>query len=172
MSTLVNYKAPGLIPIVRQPTPMACWATTATMLLSWKDEQSYSIETAMDMLGGNFRAIYDSDTGLSPGDVERFSAASGLTLEYPSCDTPERIESLLQWYGPLLIIDDEDGSANFALHARIVTGIAGDGTPAGTNVTIIDPWEGTEYDESFETFTSKYEQAAGVTNLTIQMMHY
>lgn len=168
----MDYQIAGDIPVIQQPTSMSCWATSATMMTSWANQQSYAIETVMDMLESDFKSIYDEDTGLPVGRNQDFASATGMQIEYPTCDLPEVIETRLMAHGPLLIIDDEDDSENFALHARIVTGISGDGTPENTSLTIIDPGNGTQYQETFETFTSKYEQAAGVQDLTIQMMHY
>jgi hypothetical protein len=168
----MDYQINGEIPIIQQPTSMSCWATCATMMMSWQNQQSFSIETVMNMLESDFRSIYDEDTGLSVDRNQDFATATGLQIEYPTCDLPEAIESRLESFGPLLIIDDEDSSANFALHARIITGISGDGTPENTLLNIIDPGNGRQYQETFETFTNKYEQAAGVEDLTIQMMHY
>lgn len=172
MSYTIEYDVPGEIPVISQPTDMSCWATVATMIFSWHEQQSFSIESCMDYIGPVYRKIYDENTGLSPSLVENFSFTSGLNLEYQRCETPESILRLLIDYGPLIIIDDEDDSPSFALHARIVKGIYGSGNPDDTYVKIIDPWEGQEYDEAFSTFTRKYEDAAGVNDLNIQMMHF
>jgi hypothetical protein len=172
MSYTIEYDVPGDIPIIAQPSDMSCWATVATMNISWYNQQSYSIETAMDNIGPEYRKIYDDNSGLNPAKVEDFSNASGLNLEYQSCETPESILRLLINHGPLIIIDDEDSSSSFALHARIIRGIYGGGNPDDTYVKIIDPWEGQTYDEVFSTFAQKYEEAAGVSDLTIQMMHF
>ena len=168
----MDYQISNIIPVIQQPTSMSCWATCATMMISWKNQQSYSIETVMDMLQSDFRSIYDANTGLSVERNQDFARATGMQIEYPTCDLPEAIENKLKSFGPLLIIDDEDSSKNFALHARIIIGIAGDGTSENTLLAIIDPGSGTQYQEGFETFIDKYEQAAGVQDLMIQMMHF
>ncbi|WP_258389042.1 papain-like cysteine protease family protein [Paenibacillus spongiae] len=49
------------------------------------------------------------------------------------------IEYLLKLYDPLWATTDEDPTANFSIHARIISGISGDGTPDGTLLRIIDP---------------------------------
>lgn len=38
---------PGHVPALSQPTDMTCWATTAAMMLSWRDNRSYSVGAAM-----------------------------------------------------------------------------------------------------------------------------
>ena len=118
----------------------------------------------MDSLGSDFREIFDDNTGLAPDRVQDLSNATGMRVEYQRCETPDSILQLLQNYGPLVIIDDEDPSPAFAVHARIVRGIYGDGDAANTHLKIVDPDGGKTYDESFQDFTSKYEAMADATN--------
>jgi len=170
--TAIAYDVPGFIVPVAQPKSMACWATVATMNMSWKDQISYSIEGAMDSLSSDFRQIFDSNSGLAPDRMQDFATATGMTVEYQRCETPDSILQLLQSYGPLIIIDDEDASANFAVHARIIRGIYGDGDASNTFLKIVDPDGGKDYDELFQDFTSKYEAMADATGWNLQMMHY
>lgn len=170
--TEISYDVPGFIPPVAQPKSMACWATVATMAMSWKDELSYTIEGAMDSLRGDFRQIYESNSGLAPDRIQDFSLSTGMTVEYQRCETPESILQLLESYGPLIIIADEDSSASFAVHARIITGIYGGGQASDTYLKIVDPNGGTTYDELFEDFVFKYEAMADATGWNLQMMHY
>ena len=95
-----------------------------------------------------------------------------MKVEYQRCETPDSIAQLLQNYGPLIIIDDEDPSPSFAVHARIIRGIYGDGDATNTYLKIVDPDGGKAYDESFQDFTSKYEAMADATDWNLQMMHY
>jgi hypothetical protein len=170
----ISYFVPDadIIPVIAQPKNMACWATVATMLFSWKDKVCYSIETAMDSIGQEFRQIYEDNTGLFPDKIESFANASGVTIEWPVCGTPESILGLLKDYGPIIIIDDEDPSTAFCIHARMITGIFGDGTSEQSFVRIIDPAGGQTYDEPFNIFESKYEEMAAARGWTIQIMHY
>jgi Papain-like cysteine protease AvrRpt2 len=171
MSSSISYDVPGTIPPIAQPKSMACWATVATMNMSWKNQTCYTIEAAMDSLGSDFRQIFEDNTGLAPDRIKDFSAASGMTVEYQKCETPDSILQMLQNYGPLIIINDEDPSPGFAVHARIVTGIHGDGD-TDTKLSIIDPDGGKTYEETFETFTSKYEAMADASGWNLQLMHY
>ena len=132
MSSSMPYDLPRIIPAMAQPKSMACWATVATMNVSWKNQSSLTIETAMDSLGSDFRQIFDDNTGLAPDRIQDFSAATGMTVEYQRCETPDSILQMLEDHGPVIIIDDEDPSPSFAVHARIVTGIHGDGEAANT----------------------------------------
>jgi hypothetical protein len=171
-SSSVSFDVEGDVPAVAQPKSMACWATVTTMNMSWKNQQSYSIESAMDSLGSDFRKIFDDNTGLAPNRVQDLSDATGMKVEYQACETPDSILRLLQNYGPLVVIDDEDQSPAFAVHARVIRGIYGDGDVANTYLKIIDPDGGKTYDESFQNFTSKYEAMADAKGWNLQMMHY
>jgi hypothetical protein len=95
-----------------------------------------------------------------------------MTVEFQKCETPASILQMLQNCGPVIIIDDEDPSAGFAVHARIITGIHGDGDAQNTHLKIVDPDGGKTYDESFQDFTSKYEVMAHASGRNLQIMHY
>jgi papain like cysteine protease AvrRpt2 len=43
----------------------------------------------------------------------------------------------LREHGPLWITADEDPSAKFSVHARVLIGLRGDGTPDGTIATFL-----------------------------------
>ncbi len=172
MDNTIQFDVQGDIPVIAQPKSMACWATVTTMLMSWKQLQSMTIETAMDSLGSDFRKIFDDNTGLAPDRVQDLATASGMTIEYQRCETPQSILQLLQNYGPLSIVDNEGSTTNWAVHNRIIKGIYGDGTTANTFFKIIDPGDGTTYDESFDVFETKYEGMSEANNWTLQMMHY
>jgi hypothetical protein len=171
-SNSVSFDVEGDVPTVAQPKSMACWATVTTMNMSWKNQQSYSIESAMDSLGSDFRRIFDDNTGLAPNRVQDLSDAIGMKVEYQACETPKSILRLLQNYGPLVVLDDEDQSPAFAVHARVIRGIYGDGDVANTYLKIIDPDGGKTYHESFQNFTTKYEAIADAKGWNLQMMHY
>ena len=172
MSYTIEYDVSGDIPVIAQPTSMACWATVTTMSMSWKNLQSSSIETTMDSLGSDFRKIFDDNTGLSPDRIQDLATATGMQIEYQRCETPDSILQMLQNYGPVIIIDDEDPTASFAVHARIIQGIYGDGDATNTYLKIIDPAGGNTYDELFQDFTNKYEAMADAGGWNLQIMHY
>ena len=172
MSESISFDVQGEVAVIAQPKSMACWATVVTMNMSWKNQQSFTIEDAMDSLSSDFRKIYDDNTGLAPDRVQDLASATGMTVEYQKCETPESILGMLENYGPVIVIDDEDPSANFAVHARIIRGIFGEGDAANTKLKIIDPNGGKTYEESFQDFTSKYEAMADASGWNLQIMHY
>lgn len=169
-ATSIYFQAEGEIPVIQQPNEMACWATVGTMLMSWHDQQCYSIESAMTKAGSKFIAMFNKKQGLPAELHEEFASACGMTIEYPQCYTAEGLYDLLVNYGPIIVITDEDSSQYFAIHARILKGIDSDTVPDTTYLNLIDPASGTEYSETFEDFSSKFEAVAGAPR--IQVMHF
>src|SRR5881227_3905574 len=51
----ISFAVEGDVPAIAQPKSMACWATVTTMNMSWKNQQSYSIEAETDSLGSDFQ---------------------------------------------------------------------------------------------------------------------
>ena len=172
MNYSIAFDVDGDIPVIAQPKTMACWAAVTAMNMAWKDQQAYTIEAAMDSLASDFRKIYDDNTGLTPNRVQDLSDATGMKVEYQRCETPESLLLMLQNHGSIIVIDDEDPSPRFAVHARIIHGLYSDGDPSNTFLKIIDPAGGRKYDESFQDFTNKYEAMADARGWNLQIMHY
>ncbi|MBW2690698.1 MAG: hypothetical protein JRC99_12295, partial [Deltaproteobacteria bacterium] len=168
--TSFDYTVPGLVPIIAQPSNMTCWATVATMMTSWKDKVSYTIETAMDKAGATYRTMFDANQGLPAADHEAFATACGMSGEPPMCYTVSGLRGLIEDHGPIIAVADEAPGALWAIHARVVRGIYGDGTVDGTFLRINDPAGGRQYTESFRAFSKKYEEVADAPRL--QIMHF
>ncbi len=169
-TTSFDYTVPGIVPIIAQPSSMSCWATVATMLKSWKDSVSYTIEAVVDEAGAEYRTIYDNNTGLPPDKVDDFATAMGFKTEPPMSYTVSGFRALIEDFGPIIVVDDEDLSPKWALHARVARGIYGDGTPDGTFIRVNDPAGGRRYTESYTAFMKKYEEVAAIS--MVQIMHY
>jgi hypothetical protein len=154
---------------VRQVTENVCWAAAATMMLSWQNRQSMTIETAMDSLGPGWRAVYEAGHPLTPDQNRVLLRAVGLSDEGPASYSPEGWSRMLDAYGPVWVVGavnangsqwmvgDDTDTSSYWLHARIVTAVWGDGTAAGTTVTLADPVTGTIYSESFTEFAKRME---------------
>jgi peptidoglycan hydrolase-like protein with peptidoglycan-binding domain len=169
----VNYVVPGTVPVLAQPSSMACWATVFTMLDAWKTNRSLGIEDTLAQIGAKWVNIYHADTGLLGSNKVDFVAAAGLVAEPPQNPSVEGWEQMLRTYGPMWVTTDEAPGKPWAIHARIITGIKGDGTPAGTRFDIIDPAGGRSYSESIATFVPKYEEEVLRTGYTrIQILHW
>lgn len=174
LSRSFSYRIPGTVPPIAQDKPMACWATVSAMMTSWRDNTVYSIADAASKIGARWRKMYDDDTGMAGADKPAFLAAAGLAAEPPANYTIERYETLLREYGPLWVTTNEGfGSPFSAVHARIVVGISGDGTPTGTMLDIVDPAGARTYTESFQTFVNKYEDdVRTIASPRIQIVHW
>jgi hypothetical protein len=188
LASPVDARSSGIVPPLQQPGSMTCWATVATMMYSWKNNQSVDIDTALSAIGQTYLNLFRTNQGLSAGDKPGFLLAAGLKAEGPQNYTAEGWAGLIQNYGPLWVTTNEGAlSANvgcdmtqFAIHARILTAIFGDGTPMGTSVVVVDPADGSVHtDETLLTFVQKFEDVARIdqcgdsnADLRPQVVHY
>ncbi len=171
--TAVDTAVPGAVPAMAQPTGMSCWATVYTMLASWKQDQSLTIDDALAEIGQRWVDVYTADTGLLSADKVDFVAQAGLVAEPPQNFGIQDWEYLLRTYGPIWVTTDEAPGLPWAIHARVITAIRGDGTPGNTRLTIIDPAGGRTYRETFAVFWPKYEEEVRRTGHTrIQVLHW
>src|SRR5229473_472257 len=173
--TSVSYDVPGVIDEIAQPSPNSCWATAATMLISWRDQASYPIATVCDMAGAEYRARFDADRPLAHADKPSFLHRLGFEEEAPANYTLKAYVDMMRAYGPLWVTTDVGTSGIVAIHARIMTGAEGDGSPAGSSVWLIDPADGKRHHETFEHFQQTFEQLARDAGarepLWIQVVH-
>lgn len=168
-----DINVPGAVPGIRQPSSMSCWATVTTMMMSWRDSTSYAIAEAMDAIGAVYRTKFDNDQGLSGSDKPKFLVAAGFVAEAPMSFSVAGFRSLLEFNGPLWVTTDEDPTAGFAIHARIATGMSGDGTVDNTFLRIVDPADGGQHQESFRLFMRKFEEEAATGQpLRVQVVHF
>lgn len=157
----VNYDVPVGVPLVAQPNNLSCWAASMTMMISWRDNTSYTIENALSTIG----VFWINRFNMSPPSINEdelpilMSTVGMQSVQFtPSI---KGFEELLEENGPLWIgLDGETGPA-VAAHVVIVTGIHGDGTPECTYVNINNPGPvgvGSTYIESYEDFYDKISQ--------------
>src|SRR3954449_12424834 len=85
----IDYAVPGVVPKLQQPSDNTCWATAATMLLSWKDQKSYPIKTSAEKAGAQYAKMFDDDQGLDRAKKPAFLRALGLKTEAPQNYTVE-----------------------------------------------------------------------------------
>ncbi|CBL45771.1 Hypothetical protein HDN1F_21880 [gamma proteobacterium HdN1] len=171
--TSIRYDIPGEFQVLAQPSSMACWATVFTMLKSWRSQRGMTIEQATASVGQRWLDLYRADTGLSGDDKVNFISTAGLVAEPPQSYSIQGWETLLRNYGPIWVTTDEAPGKAWAIHARIITGIYGDGTPEGTCFKIVDPAGGRRYEESIAVFIPKYEEEVIRTGyMRIQVVHW
>jgi hypothetical protein len=146
------------VQLAPQQTGFSCWAAGAAMLVGWRDQ--VSIDPAEIARATGYWAQYAA--GLHPEDTHVFQVF-GLVPEPAQSYTVSGFAELLRRYGPLWVASAEPGP-----HIRVVTGMVGDGTPAGTQVHINDPWEqgmatfrlpnqGARYTETYQRFVDKQQ---------------
>lgn len=169
----VDYAAPEPVPVLAQPSGMTCWATVFTILYSWKRGQSIPTEAALADIGQRWVDKFNNNEGIGAKEKVDFVAEAGLVAEPPQSLSIEGWEQMLRDYGPIWVTTDEAAGKPWAIHARIITAIRGDGTPRGTKFAIIDPAGGRKYEESVAVFVPKYEEEVIKTGYTrIQILHW
>lgn len=169
----IDYSIPGVFGPLAQPTANSCWATVFTMLVSWRRQQSLKIEDALATVGKKWVDLFTADTGLPGNEKAAFLTAAGMIAEPPQSYSLEGWEQLLRNYGPIWVTTDEAPGKAWAIHARVITAIKGDGTPEKTFFTIVDPAGGKQYKESIATFIPKYEEEVIRTGyMRIQVVHW
>ncbi|MGI4870858.1 MAG: papain-like cysteine protease family protein [Janthinobacterium lividum] len=167
----------GLVPALKQENDMACWATAAAMMVSWKRAQSMTVPTALALAGSTYVDKFNQKQGLLSSEKDAFITALGMVGEPPASYTLQTYINWVNTYGPLWVTTDSSTDAGpFSPHARILTKITGAGTPdgQGTYFTFNDPASGTEVRETFLDFVAAYEQM--VTDnpgaLFLQIVHF
>lgn len=173
-----NYTIRGIVPVIQQEGN-TCWAAVSTMMLSWRRNQSLSVPSAMKLIGEPYGSIYTRGTqpdgsGLMAAEKPELLRRMKLVAEPPMNYTVQGFVTLFRQKAPLWVTTDEGNDwENPAIHARIITGIQGDGTVNGTLLTIIDPATGTTYQERFAVLAKKYERVVTTTGgLRAQIVHF
>ena len=167
----------GLMPALQQDNDMACWATAATMMVSWKRAQSMPVPAVLALAGPEYVDKFNHQEGLLSSEKDAFITALGMVGEPPASYPLQTYINWVNTYGPLWVTTDAATDAGaFSPHARILTKITGTGTPdgQGTYFTFNDPASGTEEKEPFLKFLAAYEQM--VTDnpgaLFLQIVHF
>lgn len=155
----IDFTVLGTVPALAQPSSSTCWATTATMLHSWKN-LSVGIPTALGTIGTQYVAKFNQNQGLSGAEKPGFLGAMGSTAEPPRNHAVNGWLQLLQAHGPLWATTNEGTTQDFAVHARLMTAIKGDGTFDRASATLLDPDGGIRSVETLAAFAKKFEQIA------------
>lgn len=158
--------------VVGQPTNVSCWATSASLLIGWRDRQSIlpshiASQCAMTI-----------NEGLSPAVVEKIASALGLYTAPAACYAPEGFRSLIEANGPLWVGKMMTAAGNSG-HVVLVVGMYSDGTDHFLRV--VDPWDrpvgtpgapgnygsshstGSRYIMRYEDFQAEYEMVAALS---------
>lgn len=175
---IVLARVTGVVPMIKQNGVNQCWATVATMMVSWQRNKEMLVHEVVDEAGALYLQKYLGDIPLLSDEKAAFLAKLKMVAE-PSANYP--LQQYIEWvraYGPLWVTTSEKGATGvFGAHARILTQIAGSGDPKdnGTLLTFIDPATGTEGTETFRDFIRAFERL--VTDdknqdLYVQVVHF
>ena len=156
----VGYTVPEPTYKLMQPSPNSCWATAATMLVSWKAGHSMTTDSVMTQAGPHFAQVFRADTGLLGEDKAPFLAALQLKAEPPASYSAQALESALKRWGLLWVTTNEAPGTHVSVHGRILSGILGDSSGDGTTLLLIDPDDGKTHTETLTAFTAKLESVA------------
>ena len=173
LALTLDYRVPNLPMPVKQPSSMVCWATVATMMASWRDQQSHTLSGYIDGLGEPWRSKLANNQGLNASEALLLLATMGMQVETTQANfTAERWEQMLHDFGPLWVTADNNSKPDIqGIHAHILVGIHGpsDGNPT---VDIIDPGVGAEVQMPMSDFVARYEQLANTHYAGLQIRHW
>ena len=141
------------IPLIPQPTNISCWAAALAMIVSYRDNTTYTPEYIASYAGMNI------NTGYGWSDIRRAVFAWGLFETAPMSAMPDYWASLLETHGPLWIVE-----VGAPYHAVVVAGMYGTGSPDATEVWIYNPWppnQGAIEYKTFMDFDTEFGLGAG-----------
>ena len=140
------------------------------MMISWKRRETITPADAMAELGDPWMTRFNNNQTLLWVDTARFYRDAGLVKQEMQSFPLSEWSQMLRAYGPINV--DATNNTLGGGHVRILYGVTGDGTPTGTKMKIIDPWNGRKYEEPYEKFLAKYEGGGAQTGRTAQIAHW
>lgn len=168
----------GFIQSLLQANANACWATAATIMMSWKKAAAQSVQDVLTAAGSQYLQLFNDSKALPSNMKADFIAKLGMTGEPPASYLLQKYIDWVNTYGPLWITTDSSAQDGvFSPHARILVKITGTGTPdgIGTYFTFIDPATGTlSAPQAYNDFLKVYEQMVtdNPGSLFIQIVHF
>jgi hypothetical protein len=166
----VDFQVSPPIEGVDQGNSQLCWLAATAVLFQWRDGVPVSLQDAANTLGAYFIAKYANLAPLDYGDMQQWQQAGGFESQGQQCFDADGWSSLLQQYGPLITLIS--GNATDTInHAVVVGGVSGDGTTAGTSLTVADGNGGTVSAVDLGTFTTLFEVTGG-TNQLFSVMYF
>ena len=158
-----------LIRNLEQHKSMDCWATALTIMYSWKHSDNLiKIESVLKGYGDIYSVLFETNAGISQEMEEQLYKHVGLTVIKGVNPLIKTWYNLLKNSGPLSITVDAD-PPNGTIHALVVNGIKGDGTPNKTDIYYVDPADGLEHKVVFSKFIKLYE---GSASWPLQIIHW
>jgi hypothetical protein len=133
------------------------------MMSGWKENRRYAtsdIGAVVRRAGPAFERLFAEDSGISGQEKSLFLEFFKLKSEAPASVSVSGWHQLVKCRGALWVTTDEDEGEGFAVQARVVYGIFGDGGPESTFLEIINPADGSRLSESVSALTRKIESLA------------
>jgi len=136
------------------------WLAGVANLAAWQSEISGGEGTVLQQIRNpqRWRDVFDEDNGLAKTDLAAFAADAGLMVDGSSSLVLKHWHQVLIQSGPVWV-----GVANQRFKAGqvwVVTGIVGDGSGDGTELSIIDVASGDVGKMTMKEFTDLYTAAA------------
>jgi N-acetylmuramoyl-L-alanine amidase/peptidoglycan hydrolase-like protein with peptidoglycan-binding domain len=121
--------------LIPQPDKLSCWAASMAMLVSYRRSASFTPESLAAQVGRSLRTSYSWDMLRAVRQQFGFREVS-LPSNMSCVPPPSDWHNWLDQFGPLWVTVTGNPS-----HAVVVAGIAGDLTPAGTFIHVLNPWD-------------------------------
>jgi V8-like Glu-specific endopeptidase len=157
------------VQLIRQTSPMSCWAAAAAMVVGWRDEQSIPDTAIAEKV-----AVFDAyRRGLYGFQRQKLAEAWDLVAEAPASYTIDGWREMLERNGPLYI-DQHKSTRSNAGHVRVLVGMSSGGADDGSDTVMYfhDPADG-QIRMAFNDFLRLYEARTGTTGgyLEFQILH-
>jgi len=168
----------GFIQNLLQANSNACWATAATIMMSWKKGTAQNVQDVLTLAGDPYVQLFAQSKALPSSMKDDFITKLGMVGEPPASYLLQKYIDWVNTYGPIWITTDSSAQDGvFSPHARILVKITGTGTPdgIGTFFTFIDPATGTlSAPQPYNDFLKVYEQMVtdNPGSLFIQIVHF
>ena len=118
------------VPLIPQLSSMSCWAAAGAMVVGWRDNKSIDDFAIAEQA----KSKPQYAKGLEANNQAALTRLGLSSLPLASYSIRE-LADLVDRVGPLWFASNPSSP-----HARVITGVFGDGTPSGTRFRINDPW--------------------------------
>jgi Papain-like cysteine protease AvrRpt2 len=157
----IDFRVSNPVFLIPQTKQFDCWAAVSAMLTSWKEKQRVPTPQFVARLSEKFRILYDTDAGILPSDQSEVIQKVGMRQEAPQSYSVDAWLNMLKSFGPLWVTTAfPKPGAKWGIHARVIFGIKGDGTPDGTKLHLWDPGKQRESDMSVSDFALEMDKMA------------
>lgn len=147
-----------------------CWLAASAVMFQWKTVQPITLQDAATRLGIEFVALYSSGSLLPFPQVPLWKARGPFRSQGQQCLDADGWLNLLSTYGPLVTLVSANATG-YVDHVVVVGGIHGDGSPAGTSLTVADGNGGVVSNIALSTFATIFEVPGG-PDVLFSVMYY